>query len=288
VVNSVTNHGSIIRSVGLPAATFVLGIAVQRVFSGWPKNTTAFLIASVLIVLVVLTFVLLRTTTVVNHSATSSAEAIDALCDRVDQLAQAAGFHGRYVEDGESGDSYRELTRLVRQAQQGLLFIDLWSPYGGYQAEGERSEVREDFYAAVREQIEHHKHDGEPFHHRIVQVSPEFGTTRVPFEVDLEFRDYLLFAAEAQHASPASCRVKIAVRSIMLTLIVIDRRHIILPVLSRDETLKKQTRHGAIFLDDRDGSLVKSLAAIYANIDATARPLTLPDLAIPENSHVTA
>jgi hypothetical protein len=264
------------RNVGLPVISFVLGVITTALLEDYLKHHDV-----VLLVLIVLSCFLLALTVLSIFASIKSDRKFSALSLQLGDIASATGLHVSYVEDGPEGESYRRVTELIKMARESLTFVDMWEPFEGYQTEQEaRQHVREQFYASIIAQIEAHRQAQVTFHRRIVQVPDDLLRTRVPFEADPMFREYLLRVCGEQRAHPRACRLKIAPVQVRMHFIIIDRQHIVMPVLSNDTETRQQKRHGALFFDDRSGDLYKCLVGIYQAIDAHSRAVEAQDLSL--------
>ena len=252
-----------------PLATFLLGIAVQIAFGDVLGDWNPELTVLILVLLTLLVLVLMS-----RDTRTVADKRLAALSADLADLTRTTGLRVEYVVDQRGDESYVQATRLVEQAQESLTFVDVWIPSENYQVElGERQGRRQDFYDAITRQIERHSRDPSLFHRRLVQIPEELVGRPIPFDVDPPYRNYLLEAAAAQESSPSSCRVRVAGARVMTHFIMVDQRWIVMPILSRERG--RQIRHGALFFDDREGTLAQTLRGLYSEIDARSRPLTL-------------
>jgi hypothetical protein len=142
----------------------------------------------------------------------------------------------------------------------------------------ETKPARENFYAAVLEMTELHTQDSQIFHRRVVQVPSAMLSDKIPFYVDPPFQDYLRKMAATQTLHPLSCRLRISSPLIKMHFIIIDRRYIIMPVLSHDEHTQRQLRCVALFFEDSAGNLNSCLKQMYQVIESRSRPIEETDL----------
>jgi hypothetical protein len=267
------------RNVLLPALTFVLGVLGTALIEGYLRHHDL-----LLLVLIVLSCMLASLTLMSTFANTKADRAFANLEAQLNRLVSTNGLHVTYIEDGRDGESYRRSTDLILGATESLTFVDMWEPFEGYQTENEAlTRVRASFYSAIIAQVQAHRQSQATFHRRIIQVPDKYLRTRVPFEADPMFRNYLLKVSDEQRRYPRVCRLKIAPVQIRFHFIIVDRRHIIIPVLSNDPETRAQTRHGALFFDDRSGDLYRSLVAIYQAVDAHSRPVEARDLVISDS-----
>ncbi|HUC25092.1 MAG TPA: hypothetical protein VMA73_20475 [Streptosporangiaceae bacterium] len=200
---------------------------------------------------------------------------MDSIEAKIAKLLTRTGLSVEYVEDGDTGESYARVTALIKAAKDSLTFVDMWQPYEDYQlGSPERVEARKEFYQAIINQVEHHQHGHEMFHRRIVQVPEQYAGQIVPFNLDPYFSAYLDRVAQIQVNHYETCSLRVTPVHVMEAhFIIIDRRYIVLPILTTDANTNHQIRHGALLFDDRDGDLFRSLRGIYRAIDSRAYPL---------------
>ena len=95
-------------------------------------------------------------------------------------------------------------SRIIHPSSQ-----DYWEPFEKYEVGNcAVKDARRMFYQAVREKVDAHLGDKEPFHTRIVQVPKEFAGKPLPFQIDEIFFDYLKHVADKQEKYPLSCLLK--------------------------------------------------------------------------------
>ncbi len=258
------------REIFLPACTFIMGVLTTILLTDYLNKHNPVLFA--LIGVIFLLALLLAISVKVLRTNELSMDSIEA---KIAKLLLRTGLSVEYVEDGESGESYARATALIRAAKDSLTFVDMWEPYEDYQlGSPERVEARKEFYQAIIAQVEHHQHSHEMFHRRIVQVPEQFAGQIVPFNLDPYFSEYLDRIAQIQVNHYESCSLRITPVHVMKAhFIIVDRRYIVLPILTTDANTNHQIRHGALLFDDRDGDLFRSLRGIYRAIDARAYPL---------------
>jgi hypothetical protein len=261
----------------LPACTFTMGVLTTILLTDYLNKHNPLLFS--MIGVIFLLALLLGLSVKVLRVNEISLGSIDA---KMATLLTRTGLSVEYVEDGDTGESYQRATALIRAAKNSLTFVDMWEPYEDYQLGApERVEARKDFYSAIINQVEHHQHGREMFHRRIVQVPEQYAGRIVPFNLDPYFSDYLARIAEIRVNHYETCSLRITpVHVIKAHFIIIDRRYIVLPILTTDANTNHQIRHGALFFDDRDGDLFESLRGIYRAIDARAYPL-VPNTPVP-------
>ncbi|TDP92225.1 hypothetical protein [Labedaea rhizosphaerae] len=259
------------RGVLVPATTFTLGVVVTVLITDYLErhDPVLFCLAGVLLILVLLvglTVQVLR----------SSDKGMDKIHSEIARLISRGGLDVEYVEDGKTGQSYVRATQLIRSAKHSITFVDMWEPFENYQTgTPERVAARHEFYEAIVKQVEDHRGDREMFHRRIVQVPQEFETKPVPFALDPYFHQYLTTIAGLTREAYKACNLRLTLVHVLKThFIMVDRRHIVIPLLTTDQSSNRQIRHGALFFDDREGNLFKCFREIYRAIDAHARPLT--------------
>jgi hypothetical protein len=254
----------------IPSITFILGALVVKILEEYLKERDPVLLA--LEALILCTVVLVYVTIAGLRHANASNETTSVAMER---LAEALGLSVRYVEDGETGESYRRATELVRGAQESLTFVDLWQPYAYGSDDSERGRSRGAFYSAIIDQVERHRNDDGLFHRRIVQLPEGYDLGDMPTDADPVFWKYLRRMCEIQAKHPNACIVRYVAKAVIKThLVIVDRRYIVIPLLSVDQDTGRQTRHGALFFDDRDGTLFRALRGIYRAIDAHANAMT--------------
>jgi hypothetical protein len=201
--------------------------------------------------------------------------------------AVSSGLLVEFVPDGYQGESYQRATEVVRNAKVGITCVDFWEPFPDYQVETKTSTLesaRQNFYDAMCERIDETKRANRTFHRRIVQVPRWLQENKIPFEVDPMFHAYLRKAAEAQVRYPKACKLRLAPVSIRMTFMIVDRRIVVMPILSHDPIPDSHhheirlRRYGALFFEDRTGDLDQCLGSMYAEIDSTTKALTPKDL----------
>lgn len=287
--------------VGIPLLTFILGILAQQLLQDYLSHHDIlklgmfFLAISVCAVGIVLGFTARSHSNelaALRRAAANEARHVAAALRRMDL---SSGLLVDYVADVGVGASYSRAAAVIRNARESLTFVDLWEPFENYQrdpddpASDETKPAREDFYAAVLEMTELHRQDSQTFHRRVVQVPSDVLGDRIPFYVDPPFRDYLRKVAATQNSHPLSCKLRISSPLIKMHFIIIDRRYIIMPVLSQDEHTQRQLRYGALFFDDSAGNLYSCLRQMYQVIESRSRPIEESDLtAEPEPTTVEA
>ena len=255
----------------VPACTFTIGVITTVLITEYLQkhDPVLFVLGGVLVLLAML--VALSVKVLYNNE-----ESLASIDKQVVRLVNRTGLSVEYVADGVNGQSYDRAAILIENAKESLTFVDMWEPFEHYHIGSTgRLGARQRFYQAIISQVEHHKNGQEMFHRRIVQVPPEYADKPVPFLLDPYFDDYLRHMISIQAIHYQACSVRITPTHVMKThFIIIDRRYIILPVLTTDGATNHQIRHGALFFDDRDGDLFRSLRGIYRAIDAQAYPLT--------------
>ena len=95
------------------------------------------------------------------------------LVNQVELLASEFGLLVHFIEEplDNSGITYERTRQLIEQAQTSLVFLDAWVQTKDYFLGTDLAqERRKSYYNTIVNQIEKHKHDGTPFHRRIVQV----------------------------------------------------------------------------------------------------------------------
>lgn len=271
------------REVIVPACTFTIGVLTSILVADYlhKHDPVLFALAGVLLLLTLLIGLSVR-------GITSSETALHLIDSRIDHLLARTGLSAEYIEDAESGQSYRRATILIENARESLTFVDMWEPFEDYQTgTPERIQARKDFYTAIINQTERHRSSHDMFHRRIVQVPAEYANTVVPFDLDPYFYAYLKRIVELQATSYETCSIRITpVHVIKAHFIIVDRRYIILPILTTDAITNRQIRHGALFFDDRDGELFRGLRGIYRAIDAHAHPLTIANLTVSNSGNL--
>ena len=258
-----------LQAIVIPSATFILGIILQTLLQKWLDQRDPLLLSL---------SILIFSVTIVLIISVYSLNFIDKRFDFSDNMlvdiSKRTGLIVEYIEDGNSGKSYQRTTELLRNSQSSLTFVDYWEPYRSYQKQAnDVPSVRSDYYNEVKKQVDRHKSDKDTFHRRIVQIPPSLMNVHIPFETDPAFLEYLIFTENIQRHYPTSCKIKLASASIRMPFIVVDKRYVVLPILTSDSSTQKQTRHGALFFDDRQGDLIKCMMSIYKIIDAHASPL---------------
>lgn len=275
-----------------PLATFVLGVVAQQLLQEWLDRSDAVLLA-----LLVTTLVVGCTAVLIGVQSHSHAKELAALQDALTtqsqqtaatlgQLAVSSGLAVDYVDDAGVGASYRRAAELIRNASDSITFVDLFEVVENYQAADpasgdETRPAREDYYRAIREATLAHTGSQSPFHRRVIQVPELVGREPIPFSTDPLFRDYLVFATAHQALHPVSCRIRMAPALIQMHFIIIDRRYLIIPILSYQRERRRLRRHGALFFEDRTGALYSCMRSLYQVIESRSRPLTDDDLDSP-------
>lgn len=255
----------------VPACTFTIGVTATILITDYLEkhDPVLFALAGVLLLLSMLVALSVKV-------LYTNEESLASINEQVVRLVNRTGLSVEYIPDGTTGQSYRRAAMLIENAKESLTFVDMWEPFEQYHTGSPaRLEARQHFYQAIIGQVEHHKNSQEMFHRRIVQVPPEYADQPVPFALDPYFDDYLRYVITIQATHYEACSVRITPIHVIKThFIIIDRRYIILPVLTTEAATNKQIRHGALFFDDRDGDLFRSLRGIYRAIDVQAYPLT--------------
>ncbi|WP_436771668.1 hypothetical protein [Yinghuangia sp. YIM S09857] len=275
-----------------PLATFVLGVIAQQLLQEWLDHSD-----TVLLALLVITLVSGCTAVLIGLQSRSHARELAALQDALTtqtqqnaatlgQLAISSGLAVDYVDDAGIGASYRRAAELIRNANDSITFVDLFEVVENYQAGDpasgdETRPAREDYYRAIREATVAHTDNRSPFHRRVIQVPEPLGREPIPFSADPQFHDYLAFATAHQALHPVSCRIRMAPALIQMHFIIIDRRYLIIPILSYQRERRRLRRHGALFFDDRTGALYSCMRNLYQVIESRSRPLTDDDLDSP-------
>jgi hypothetical protein len=254
----------------VPACTFTIGVIATILITDYLEkhNPVLFALTGVLLLLSMLVALSVK----VLYSNEESLATIDA---KVVQLVNKIGLSVEYIPDGATGQSYLRAAALIENARESLTFVDMWEPFEHYNTgTTARLDARRRFYESIINQVEHHKNSREMFHRRIVQVPPDYADQPVPFNLDPYLDDYLRYMIRIQASHYEACSVRITPIHVIKThFIIVDRRYIILPVLTTDAATNQQIRHGALFFDDRDGDLFRSLRGIYRAIDVQAYPL---------------
>jgi hypothetical protein len=263
----------------VPACTFTLGVTTTILITDYlnKHDPTLFVLGGVLFLLSLLIALSVK---VLNSSEVSLA----AIHQQLTRLINRTGLSVEYIADGTTGQSYLHAALLIENAKESLTFVDMWEPFEHYHTGStDRLEARQRFYQAIIEQVESHKHSEEMFHRRIVQVPSGYADQPVPFNLDPHFDSYLRHMIDTQARHYEACTIRITPAHVIKAhFIIIDRRHIILPILTTAPATNHQIRHGALFFDDRDGDLFRSLRSIYRAIDAQAHPLTKSHLIVSE------
>ncbi len=257
----------------VPPITFFLGIIFQQLFSQWISSKDVILL-SILIIIVSLIF-LFTASLIILHSIDKRFDVVDS---RLMDIAIRTGLRVEYIEDGSDGASYRRSADLIENARHSIMFVAPWQPFKEYiSGPSNLRNARQAYYETIKSKVNRHKNDEIPFHRRIIQIPKEYEGKPLPFQIDSMFFEYLNYVAEVQEAHPRSCLLRRATARINTHFTLIDNRYIVMPILSYYRT-ERQIRHGALFFDDGQGDLVKSLNSIYQIIDAHSQPINPNDL----------
>ncbi|WP_330340390.1 hypothetical protein [Streptomyces sp. NBC_00557] len=279
----------LLYSIFTPVVTFSLGVVAQQLLQEWLSHHNAITIGLFCVVIVGACTAVLLGLQVQKHSdgLDQVKEILQEYSNQVGtvlgRMAMTSGIAVEYVADAGVGASYRKAAEIIRGARDSLTFVDLWEPFEQYQTgdlgiADETRPAREDFYAAIKEAIRSHSTDSGPFHRRVVQVPRDLLEGPIPFHVDPPFKEYLEYVSSCQRRYPLSCRVRLSPAMIRLHFILIDRRFVIMPILSHDQESQRQFRYGALFFEDGTGSLYSCLRQMYQVIESHSRPLTDRDL----------
>jgi len=206
---------------------------------------------------------------------------INDVAGAVERLSLQFGISVEFVADypGENdGMTYERTRQLISSAQHSLVFVDYWTETANYREGEEQARARRNaYYGEILSQIElsaRRNRDGAPFHRRIIQfpglVDPD---ERVALSGDESFLGYTRQCLAYQEVWPRSTVVKICPPHVNMHFAVIDRRFVILPILTSSPRGGGLRRHGALIFEDRVGELVAKLMNIYAMLDAVALPL---------------
>jgi hypothetical protein len=194
-----------------------------------------------------------------------------------------------FVSDGpgaaERGLTYARTRSLVEMARESLVFLDYWveprrSADGPVNALGDKR--RRAYYEAIISKIAARKEDGTStgvFHRRIVQL-PGWETGNVWLDAirnDGVYVGHLKSCRDLQEQH-RSTQIKGAAPYIHTHFAIIDGRHVVLPILRADPEKGGLTRHGAIFIEDRNQKFVRKLMELFDKIDGEATPIHLKDI----------
>jgi hypothetical protein len=277
--------------VAIPVITFALGVAWSHVLLGFiavDTLTNYVLLGALLAVAVVA--VLVGCQIWMNHRDLSRVDGtlgrqINEVTNALSRLAMSSGLLAEYVADDDTGASYKRAAAEIRAAQEGIIFVDLWEPFRGYQRVANESveentfSARKDFYAAIIANLKENMASGTKFHRRVVQVPYDLFGSRIPFEQDPPFLKYLRELVDIREEHPTGCDLRLAQARIRMHFILIDSRIVILPILSHDRVTSRQVRHGALFFVDNSGALQAALNRMYEEIlKAESRDLRRADL----------
>lgn len=278
-------------TVVAPATTFLLGIIATHAFGNWLTlgkyaDLGLFVLAAFVGVIVILVAAQLRWQSADHTSVMTAIEAqAQTTGEILDRLARSSSLAVDYIDDSGVGASYRRAAELIRTASVSITFVDFWEPYENYQADtmaanaDETSLARKEYYDAIRESMTRHAPSSSTFHRRVIQVPQHLLQGNIPFSTDPIFRDHLNVAIEQQLLNPVACKVRLSPSLIRLPFVIIDQHMIVMPVLSQDAVARRQTRYGALFFEDREGSLYACLKRMYQVIESRSRPLANSDIA---------
>lgn len=180
-----------------PVITFFLGIVFQSLLNDWLSIKNVLDLALIAII-VVLTFIFTASLTTF-HSMETKFETVEGKLESLaTEIANRSGIHIETVEDNFDGKSYQRSTELIEKAKLSITFVSPWEPNMEYVPGIYPDEVRiakQNYYMAIRKQIENFMEKDILFHRRILQISPEFIDKPLLFKTDSSFYDYLYFAS---------------------------------------------------------------------------------------------
>jgi hypothetical protein len=256
----------------IPVVSFLLGVFAQVMFDQWISSRNALLISiAVVIIGLVAIFSVLE----------YLEKRFDSFDSQLLHIANRMGLYVEYIEDNQTGKSYRRSTELVEQAQFSLIFVAQWEPFPDYLVNGVNVnrdsdsapilEARRQFYEVLTQKVEAHQNDEKPFYIRIIQLPGEYMNKYIPFEIDQILYKHLLSISQLKSRS---CILRKTAKRINLTFTIIDDRFIIMPILTSIKNAH-QARHGTLLFDDPQGDLIRRLKSMYWSIEAQALPLDI-------------
>ena len=255
-----------IYSILIPTITFIFGIFAQILIERWVSFKDPVVFSFVLIMIcLIITILMLE----LNDKK------IDSLNQGISEIKLSLGLKVEYIEDTDQHNSYEKSTEIIEGAKDSILVVSPWNPFKDYQQKilnTKLKDSRADYYRALKSAILAHQDDQQVFHNRIIQVRKEHLNTRLEFEIDPIYLDYVKQAANIQQQHPRSCRIRKTSTSIEIHFTIVDQRYIIMPILSHFEG-DKQIRHGALFFDDTQGDLTKVLKSIYEILNTRSQPI---------------
>lgn len=256
-----------------PTITFMLGIFVQALFDQWinSKNIILLSLLAIAINLVIICIFL-------GHSD----KRLDTIDNKLVDLANSTGIKADFVEDFPNGASYHRSIQLIEKAELNITIVNIWEPlpvlkdYPNQSSDAVRR-ARAEFYEAIKKQASKHQNSSKIFYQTIVQMPEKFKGIPPSLKSDVYFYDCLAHTTEIQKLYPRSCHVRRSTILINTYFILIDNKHIIMP-LFKNPTGISRTRYGALFIEDNQGELVKYLHATYQTLDAHSLAVSIEDL----------
>lgn len=256
-------------SIGVPVATFILGIFAQVLFDQWigTKSVIPLGLAFIMISFVI-TFIILGL----------SDKRFDMLEHQLHDIKAHTGLSVDFIVDhpsGGDGSSYKQTTKLIEEAESSIVMVSSWEPFSVYLEEIDNPELknaRTEYYNALKKKITLHQSNTNFLHCRIIQLSGDNIDGVFKFKTDSQFYTYLKLAADIQETHPTSCQLRRTYSFVEIQFTIIDKKHIIIPIFSHDGT-RRLTRYGALIFHDTHGNLVRCLYSLYEELWARSYPI---------------
>lgn len=292
---------SSLLGIGISVTAFLLGLAIQVVFDSPVKDQIASTDRAVWLLAVVLVVaVCLFATAVASMAVEWDRQARESRTERSDFLATYSDTKERlelgldrlssglgmivaeYISESSetvTGQTYERTIEILSGASEEIVFLDYWIETSGYVDQNSPSfELRQSYYDTILAKVE----NGRVSHTRIIQVPEPMLTDALVDKYvngvmarDELFSDYVQRLRELRDSGRSNnCTVKLACSHVRSPFVVVDRRHIIFPLLGDGPNIGELRRFGAIYIRDDVGELSTWLKWVVGQVDAaSARPL---------------
>ncbi|HEU5383928.1 MAG TPA: hypothetical protein VFV38_51690 [Ktedonobacteraceae bacterium] len=256
-----------------PAITFMLGVFVQALFDQL-INSSNIILLSLLIITISLVIIYI----ILGHNS----KRLDGINNKLIEIVNRTGIKAEFVEDLPNGASYHKSISLVEKSEFNITIVSIWEPLPVLkdypnQLPDAVTKARAAFYEAIKRQVSKHQISSKVFYQTIVQTPEKYKNIPSSIKGDIYFYDCLFHAADVQRHYPHSCRVRRSQILINTYFILIDNKHIIMP-LFKNPTGVARARYGALFFEDSQGELVKYLQATYQTLDAHSIAISTEEL----------
>ncbi len=202
---------------------------------------------------------------------------------QMDAIVSSMGITFTFVSVGEGRftDGSRMIRELAMKASKEVLVLD-YNPLAEkeskvrYRKNEKMSQFRKQYYDSLIEKVKNSK-AGEFKYRRLVQI-PKGRHICELVEDDEIFREHCEALINLGEKQPEIASLKVSAPFQERTLLIIDKRHLILEWIILDPEDRHYSGGGYLLFDDPTGNLISNFLLIFERADADSNLVKLSDL----------